>query len=65
MKAECLKCKSVEMKKIIHYNDGSDNIDGLGHYHLECQQCGNHFNLWNTTKEKLKEVFGNNWKLHI
>jgi hypothetical protein len=64
MKSECsnVKCKSKEIKKVISYNDGSDNINGIGHYHLECQQCGNNFNLWDDTVDKIKKVFGGNWK---
>ena len=53
------------MKKIISYNDGSDNIDNIAHYHLECQQCGNHFNLWNVATNKIKKVFGSDWKVYV
>ena len=65
MKVECPNCKSVEMKKVIYFNDGSDNIEGLGHYHLECQQCGWHFNQWDADISKIKKVFGDNWKLYV
>jgi uncharacterized Zn finger protein len=65
MKAECPNCKSIEMKKVIHYNNGSDNIDKIGHYHLECQQCGNHFNLWEAPSEVIEKAFGASWKLYI
>jgi gentisate 1,2-dioxygenase len=33
---EMVECKSTREKKIIYYSDGTDNIDGLSHYHLEC-----------------------------
>jgi len=67
MKAECPnpKCQSKEIKKVIRYNDGSDNMDNLGHFHLECQQCSWHFNLWESPLEAIKKAFGNNWKLYI
>lgn len=67
MKAECSNnsCRSVEMKKVVSYNDGDDNLAGLSHYHLECQQCGAHFNLWSEPLEKIKKVFGDNWKLYV
>jgi hypothetical protein len=53
------------MKKVVSYNDGDDNLAGLSHYHLECQQCGAHFNLWSEPLEKIKKVFGDNWKLYV
>ena len=66
MKAECANpnCKSKDMKKVISYNNGSDNIDGLGHFHLQCEQCGWNFNLWEAPLEAVKKAFGNNWKLY-
>ena len=66
MKAECSNpnCHSKEIKTVINHNDGSDNIDGLGHFHLECQQCGQHFNLWEAPLQAVKKAFGDNWQLY-
>lgn len=64
MKAECLNCNSTEIKKVLNSNDGSDNIDGLAHHHLECQQCGNQFNLWDCTIDMIKKIFGDSWKTY-
>jgi hypothetical protein len=52
--------------KVIYFNDGSDNIDGLAHFQLECLTCGFNFNRWhNVSIDKLKEVFGSQYHLYL
>ena len=58
MTIKCPKCQSVIDRRIVFENDGSNNIDGLGYYHLMCLVCGNHFLKWKD-EEKAKEVFKN------
>jgi uncharacterized Zn finger protein len=65
MKSECPNCRSRETKNVITYNKGNDNIDGLGHFHLECPQCGRHFNLWECGDDALKKAFGGVYRIYL
>jgi hypothetical protein len=58
------KCLSKEFK-LIRFFDGSDNIDSLSHSWYSCCVCGYHFNKWNCSLERLKEVFGDNYSLYL
>jgi len=62
-KTVCGRCGDKELKKVHYFNDGSDNIDGFSHYHLECISCGLHFGMWGpeVTKEQIKKAFGEGW----
>jgi hypothetical protein len=66
-KVECPRdtCRSKNIKRIVSYNDGSDNVDNLSHYHLECPECGIHFLQWGCEPEKVKKAFGNNWRQYV
>ena len=63
-KVECPRgtCRSKGPKKIISYNDGSDNVDNFPHYHVECPECGINFNEWGCEIEKIKTAFGEVWE---
>jgi len=57
------KCNKQLLTPIVKYhNNGSDNIHGLEHTHLECPFCGQNFNHWHCGVEKLKEVLGGDFK---
>lgn len=54
----CPKCNKKAEHKIISINDGSDNVDNLGHSHMECVLCGQNWNWWHDN-DKLKKILGN------
>lgn len=64
VKVKCGRCDDTQLKKIHHFNDGSDHIDGFSHYHLECMNCGLHFGMWGpeVDVEQIKKAFGEGWK---
>jgi len=58
-------CGRVGDHKIVKYWEGSANIDGAGHWHIECIFCGNNFNIWDCTVEKIKQMFGENYTHYL
>lgn len=58
-----INCKSKNFAELAK-SDGSDNIDGLKHSHMRCNQCGYQFNHWNESVDKLKAVFGESFPLY-
>jgi transposase-like protein len=60
---ECVKCHSKNCKEISN-SDGSDDMDGLKHSRMICNDCGRQFNVWNSTKEEVKKVFGDVVKIY-
>ena len=36
----------------------TDNIDGLDHSHMRCDQCGMEFNVWHEPEDKIKALLG-------
>jgi hypothetical protein len=64
VKVECGRCHDKQLKKVHRFSDGSDNIDGFSHYHLECLNCGLQFAMWGpeVTKEQIKKAFGEGWE---
>jgi hypothetical protein len=61
----CPRCLKTNLNKLIYSFDGSDNIDNLPHYHIECLDCGKNFNFWDCSTDRLAEVFGMNWRLYV
>lgn len=53
----CPKCHNKNEHKVVNVNDGSDNIDNLGHSHMECVSCGQNWNHWHDP-EKVKKIYG-------
>lgn len=51
----CPRCRSINCKELSRTNQ--DNIDGLDHSHMRCEQCGYQFNQWNESEERLKNAF--------
>ena len=62
MKSECPYCKSGGIKNVISHSKGDDNIDNIGHFHLECQVCGANFNLWECDEERIIKLLGKSYK---
>lgn len=65
--AKCVnkKCGCVDNHEIIHADyTGEERIDLLPRIHLKCKKCGVQFNKWLASKERLKEVFGDQYHLY-
>ena len=60
MTIECPRCHNKEYIEL--YHSKTDAIDGLDHSHMECKTCGYHYNYWNESIERLKEVYRGQYK---
>lgn len=67
IKIKCPKqtCQKISDKKVLSYNDGTNHVDGLKYFHLECLECGCQFLEWNSTLDEIKKVYGINWRLYM
>ena len=63
MNYKCPHCKSDSPKKTIAYDN--NNIDNVGHFRLECLQCGCNFNHWECSVDKIKEMFGKEFEKYL
>jgi Fe2+ or Zn2+ uptake regulation protein len=57
------KCYSNKFKEL--YHSKTDNIDGLDHSHMLCEECGAQFNYWNEPLERIKEAYGDSYKTYL
>lgn len=55
------KCNCVADHELINEYDENTNINRLASVHLKCIKCGMHFNKWLASKERLKEVYGDQY----
>lgn len=65
MKINCPKCKSQKEKKLVHYHDGKNHIDGLRGFDLECLDCGLRFLLWESSSDEVKKAYGESWQNYL
>jgi len=67
IKVRCPKkeCQRVSDKKVLLYNDGTNHIDGLKYFHLECPECGRQFLEWNSNLDEIKKAYGSCWRNYI
>jgi hypothetical protein len=65
--AKCVneKCNCVADHQIIYLDQtGEDIIYKLPRIHLQCIKCGCQFNKWLASKDRIKEVFGDEYHLY-
>lgn len=55
----CPKCESGKFVELARYPN-----DHLDHSHIECKDCGNQYNFWNTSEKQLREAFGINYDIY-
>ncbi len=60
---KCDRCFNTKDNKILNYSN--NNIDNVGHFHIECKVCGRNLNIWDCNDDKIHEMFGNNWRLYL
>jgi len=58
-------CGRVEDHKVMEYFESTTNIDHASHWYIVCKNCGHHFNIWECTEDKIKEMFGENYKNYL
>jgi len=57
MKCPNKQCKN-RTKFTILKTSADDNVDGLSHSHMQCDECGYNLNHWNEPPEKIKHLLG-------
>lgn len=57
MKCPNKDCKNTKNFTILSESN-TDNIDGLNHSHVLCNECGCQFNHWNEPVDKILSLLG-------
>ena len=65
MKCPKEKCQKISEKKVLSYGDGTNHVDGLKYFHLECLECGYQFLEWESSLTEVKKAYGSCWRIYV
>ena len=63
-KVKCPKCNTVHQHIVKNTHDENTNINKIASIHYECVICGNQFNRWLATDQRLKEVYVDQYEFY-